>query len=452
MLGTALCTVPALHSQSLLAQNSKVLDDLRQLLAVHEDVGAFREAIARGLADNPLIAQRRANTAEAQAAKREARSAIFPTIDLAVSANRAIAREFSNDPDNVIERSRGPGRADISALINQTLYDFGAAGWRIAAASARIDAAQADVDSAYGEIALRAIGAWIDVAAYARLTALADNHLAAQNGYRTMLQSRIVQGVSAPADHARLDAAVAISGQRAARFMQELGNAEARYREIFGAEASLPSRRPPIFELTDAEIEEIIMASQNTAPVRSARAQARGAREDARAARSDTLPNVGVGLDAARYGIFEPGRTDYDVRARVTLRYRFFGPGEARADQAAARASAALSRSDSVFREAEREARIAVSDVTALGNSTQAYDAEYRASKVTRDAEVARFRIARGTMFDVLAAEDRYFASAVSYLRSTSELDAARYVLLDRVGILISELGIKPDYTWQAQK
>ena len=452
MFGAVLCVVPALHGQLLLAQNGEPLDDLTQFLAEHEDVGAFREAIARGISDSPLIAQRRANIAEAQAAKREARSAIFPTIDLAVSANRAIAREFSNDPDNVIERSRGPGRADISAIVNQTLYDFGAAGRRIAAASARIEAAQADVDAAYDEIALRAIGAWIDVAAYARLAVLADNHLAAQNAYRTMLQSRIDQGVSASADHARLDAAIAVSGQRAARFRQELGNAEARYREIFGAEASLPSRRPPIFELTDADIEEIILASQNTAPVRSARAQARGAQEDARAARSDTLPNVGVGLDAGRYGIFEPGRTDYDVRARVTLRYRFFGPGDARADQAAARASAALSRSDAIFREAEREARIAVSDVTALANSSEAYDAEYRASKVTRDAEVARFRIARGTIFDVVAAEERFFASAVSYLRSASELDAARFVLLARVGILISELGIKPSYAWQAER
>lgn len=449
MLGAALCVVPPIHGSPLLAQNAEALDDLPQLLAEHEDLGAFREAIARSISDNPLIAQRRANTAEAQAAKREARSAFFPTIDLAVSANRAIARKFSNDPDNVIERSRGSGRADISGIVNQTLYDFGAAGRRISAASARIEAAEADVDAAYDEIALRAIGAWIDVASYARLTALADTHLTAQNAYRTMLQSRIDQGVSAPADHARLYAAIAISGQRAARFSQELGNAKARFREIFGAEASFPSGRPPIFELTDAEIDEIIMASQNTAPVRSVKAQARATQEDARAARSETLPNVVVGLDAGRYGISEPGRTDYDVRTRVTLRYRFFGPGEARADQAAARASAALSRSDAISREAEREAQIAISDVIALTKSSEAYAAEYRASKITRDAEVARFRIARGTMFDVLAAEDRFFQSAVSYLRSASELDAARYVLLARFGILISKLGIKPSYILQ---
>ena len=65
-----------------------------------------------------------------------------------------------------------------------------------------------------------------------------------------------------------------ISEQRAARFKQERANAEARFREIFGAAAVLPSKRPPVFELTGADIEEIILASQNTAPVRSAKAQA----------------------------------------------------------------------------------------------------------------------------------------------------------------------------------
>lgn len=446
MFGAALCATAVIPAAPLLALNAQTPDDMGQSLAAHEEVEQFRTAIAAAVTNNPLIAQRRANGAEAEAAKREAQAAVFPTIDLAVSADRALAREFSDDADNVVERSRGSGRADISASANQMLYDFGAAGRRIAAASARIDAARADIDAAHEDVALRAIGAWIDVVAYARLVALADTHLAAQTSYRAMLGSRIEQGVSAPVDHARLDTAIAISGQRAARFRQELGNAEARYREIFGLEAALPERRPPVFELTDTDIEEIILASRTTAPVRSAMAQARGARDDARAARSDTLPNVGVGIDASRYGIFERDRNDYDVRARVTLRYRFFGPGDALADQAAARASAASARSDAVYREAEREARIAVSDVSALARGSEAYDAEYEASRTTRDAEVARFRIARGTMFDVLAAEDRYFNSAASYLRATSELDAARFILLTRVGLLLSELGIAPDY------
>lgn len=444
-----LCTALTTPNADLRAQNSNPLNEPLQSLDGHEQVDRFRSIIATATAKNPLIAERRAKTAEAKAAKREAQLATFPTIDLAVSANRAVIRRFSNDPDNVIERSRGSGRADLSASINQTLFDFGATWRRIAAASSRIEAAQADIDAAYEDVALRAIGTWIDVAAYTRLADVAATHLASQNAYRVMLHSRIDQGVSAPVDHARLDTAIAISEQRAARFSQELGNARARFREIFGAQVAEPALRPPTLELTDPDMEEIILASQNTAPVRSAKAQAKGAQEDARAARSDTLPNVGVGIDAGRFGIFERERSDYDVRARVTLSYRFFGPGDARADQASARASAAYSRSDAIFHEAEREARTAMSDVSALARSSAAYEAEYRANRITRDAEIARFRIARGTMFDVLLAEERYFNSAINYLRSTSELDAARYVLLTRAGILLPELGIAPDYAWR---
>lgn len=447
-----LCSAPTILVSGLKAENTKTVNEPLQSFDEHEEADRFRDIIATATTEHPLIAERVAKSAEAEAAQREALSAVFPTIDIAVSANRSLASEFSNNPDNAIERSRGAGRADLSGSINQTLLDFGSAGRRIAGASARIEAALADIDTAYEVVALRAIGAWIDVAAYTRLTELANAHLASQHGYRAMLQSRIDQGVSATADHARLDSAIAISEQRDARFRQELGNATARFQEVFGAQVAQPAKRAPTIELPDDAIEEIILASQNTAPVRSAKATATGAQNDARATRAETLPNIAIAIDAGRFGIFEQNRNDYDVRARVTLRYRFFGPGDARADQAAARASAALSRSYAVIREAEREARISWSDVKSLRRNSAACEAEYRASLITRDAEIARFRIARGTMFDVLLAEERYFNSAVNYLRSTSELDAARYVLLTRVGRLLPELGIIPDYAWRGRQ
>ena len=58
---------------------------------------------------------------------------------------------------------------------------------------------------------------------------------------------------------------------------------------------------------------------------------------------------------------------------------------------------------------------------------------------------VERFRVARGTLFDVVAAEDSYFESATAYIQAVSELDAARYVLLSRMGRLLELLEIDPD-------
>ena len=50
----------------------------------------------------------------------------------------------------------------------------------------------------------------------------------------------------------------------------------------------------------------------------------------------------------------------------------------------------------------------------------------------------------RGSLFDVLEANDAYFATAVAYVQAISELDAARYVLLSRTGRLLEALDIAP--------
>lgn len=100
IVGATLCVAPILSASRLYAQiNDGSLDDLLQVLMRFEETSSFRVIIAEVTAESPLIAQRLASGAEAEAVRREARSANFPTIDLAVSANRALAREFSNDPE-----------------------------------------------------------------------------------------------------------------------------------------------------------------------------------------------------------------------------------------------------------------------------------------------------------------------------------------------------------------
>ena len=88
------------------------------------DEAAFHEVIGEALKASPTLTEGRADGDAAMAAKRGARSALFPRIDLGLSANRAIAREFSNDPDNVLERARGSGRFDATATLEQLLFDF----------------------------------------------------------------------------------------------------------------------------------------------------------------------------------------------------------------------------------------------------------------------------------------------------------------------------------------
>ena len=112
--------------------------------------------------------------------------------------------------------------------------------------------------------------------------------------------------------------------------------------------------------------------------------------------------------------------------------------------EARAKAEAADARALSVKLEAEREARIAWSDVGQLDDTLIAYREDYLANRVTRDAVVERFRVARGTLFDALDADDRLFMAAANYIRAMSERDAATYVALARSGDLLQVLGLSP--------
>ena len=136
---------------------------------------------------------------------------------------------------------------------------------------------------------------------------------------------------------------------------------------------------------------------------------------------------------------------DYDVRGRIALRYRIFGAADARAEQYEARARGAEARATRIRVEAERDAAIAWSDVRALEEQLTALEASYIASRRSRDTTAELFRVARGTLFDVVAAEDSYFESATAYIQALSELDAARYVLLSRMGRLLDILEVDPD-------
>jgi adhesin transport system outer membrane protein len=72
-------------------------------------------------------------------------------------------------------------------------------------------------------------------------------------------------------------------------------------------------------------------------------------------------------------------------------------------------------------------------------------EASYIASRRSRDVLVERFINSRGDLFDVVQSEDSYFETATSYIQALTQLGAARYVLLARMGQLLPALGIEPE-------
>jgi len=404
----------------------------------------FRGLVDAAVERHPATQEAAAGTAEARSVVAEANERRLPSIDLSVSSYKVIAREFSNDPRNIIERSRPAQRTDATLTVQQTVFDFGAGADRVLAAGARLRAAAADAEASADQVALSSIAAWYDVFAYRALVGLTDDFVRNQEELRAAVEERIRQGVSAPGDTARVESYLASARTRLAGFRRQLANAEARFTELTGSPPPANLERAPVADLPNLTKDAASLAAMSAPQPRAAQAIADSARQEARAAKADRLPQVAVGVDAGRYGVFE-NATDYDIRGRVTLRQRLFGGTEARVAQSQARARSADARATRVRDEAARDASIAWTDVSALEEQLRAMEESYIASRRSRDVLVERFINARGNLFDVVAAEDSYFETATAYIRALSELDAARYVLLSKTGRLLAELGIDPN-------
>jgi adhesin transport system outer membrane protein len=403
----------------------------------------FRSTVAAAVERHPATQEAEATAGEARAVVSEANERRLPSIDLSVSSYRVLAREFSNDPNNIIERARPPSRTDATLSVQQTLFDFGASANRVASAGARLRAAGAEAEASADRVALNTIATWYDVFAFRALVDISESFVANEQELRAAVAERIRQGVSAEGDTARVESYLASAQTRLARFRRALAGAEARFTQLIGAAPPANLERAPVPAMPLVSKDAAALAAMSSPAARSAQAVADSARHEARAAKADRLPQVSAGIDAGRYGVFE-NATDYDVRGRVTMRQRIFGGTEGRVAQAEARSRAADARATRVREEAARDASIAWSDVRALEEQVRALEDAYIASRRSRDVLIERFINARGDLFDVVAAEDAYFETATAYIQALSELDAARYVLLSRTGRLLDELGIEP--------
>lgn len=405
---------------------------------------AFRTLIGAAVRRHPATGEASATEDEAVAGVQQAEEALLPSVDVSVTSYRVLSRAFSNDPQNIIERSRPIQRTDATLTVTQTLYDFGASEARIAAAGARLRGAGAELEGQADQIALQAVASWYDVFGFRALVDLTRAFTGGQRGLRGAVEERIRLGASAEGDVAQVDSYIAQSEIRQAQFTRRLATAEARFAELTGAPAPPGLERAPRVPAPVTSRDDAAVAALDVPAVRAAEAFAAGARHDANAANADRLPQVSGGLDAGRYGVFENER-DYDIRARVTVRQRLFGGVEPRARQTQARARAAEARADRIRVEAERDAAVAFADLQALEQQLEALRRAYIAARQSRDVTLARFRAARGTLFDVIAAEDNYFSAATAFIQGLTELDAARYVLLSRTGRLLERLGIDAD-------
>ena len=418
-------------------------DPILRLAIASADPGTFRTAIRTVVERNPVAAEAEARSDEALATRNEAKASQYPVVDLSMSHFRVLDRAFSNDPQNVLERSRPSDRTDALVRLQQPILDFGTSRNRIGAGNRRLEASVAAIDDSATQIALRGIAVWYQLFGYRALVSLSEGFVASQTELRDAIGQRVKQGYAAPGDVAQVESYIATAGAQLANYRRQLASAEAQYIALTGAPAPAGFGRAPTPEGPIASKDRALLDAETIPAVRVAKLTAEASKYDVKVAKANALPGVTAGVDAGRYGVFETDR-DFDIRASVTFSQRIGGGAVQRVSAAEARSRGAIAAYERIRQDAVRDVAIAWADVAALEQTEAAIRDNYLATRQSRDVLAERFRVARGTLFDLLGAEANYFNVAARYVETVTELDIARYSLLARRGKLLDAFDIEP--------
>jgi HlyD family type I secretion membrane fusion protein len=220
-------------------------DPLLRFMARTGGAEDFGPAIARAVMRHPSVGQAIAVRTETVQDRVEAKAELIPQLNVNLSSESSLARNFGRDSGNVFERSRPVSRVDAILSGEQLLYDFGATQQRIKAAKARIKASEADVADVATSAALNALSAYYQVLTSQTLIALGRAFVDRNKDILEDARFRFEQGYGPAGDIARVDSYVATAEGQVAGFERQLSAASARYAEMFGTEPPPLLDRPP---------------------------------------------------------------------------------------------------------------------------------------------------------------------------------------------------------------
>jgi outer membrane protein, adhesin transport system len=433
-----------LGAMLVMAQPARSATALEALIAGTGDPVAFQAKLAAAVQKHPAVLEAIAGSREVGSRTAEIKAGLLPTISFDLATDNSLTRRFTDSNGNRVESLRPGSRTDAIMSAQQLITDFGATRHRIKGARLREGAAQTDVRVTASDIALEAVGAHSRLVELQSLSALGAVFVERHRQILADTKLRFDQGYGPGGDVARVEAYLARAEGQIAGISRDLASARARYRAAFDAEpaADLQRVQAPRSAATTQDEAEAIAEKLNLG-VKRAQALSTSAGEDYAAARSDRLPRLSLVLDATKYDVFK-GNSDYDVRSRVIGRYPLFNGGltSARTAQALQRAQAADQGEARARTEASRDVAIAFEEVKALEAQVATLKRAYDANVKARNFFIEQFKVARGSLLDLLQAEQDVYEAIADYSRGLGALDVARYRLLQQTGELLPAIGV----------
>ena len=403
----------------------------------------FASRILDAVVAHPQVRSALAQSAQVGLDRRIERAARLPELNAELSGAAVIVREFEDDFDNIVERSRPNEQANLSVIGRQQLFDFGAASKRTRGAAHRHDQSRAEARGVATEIALAGAQAYLDVLRHSVLAELAQDNIRRHDQILTQIRDRQASGAGVLGEVARAEARRADAQARAAGIARDRALAASQFEELFGDRPGGLYRPSALFDET-FELDRLLeVGLAKSGEIAAARARERASRSEYEAEKASRYPNVALELRGTKFDLQEANE-EFEITGRLVVNYSLYQGGALAAQQS--QSFQRLRQSQFAEEAARRQVRRTIA---------QAYD-RLRAAEATvpvlrsaalanarsRDAYAERYAVTGGALFDLLQVERDYFESAQAYVNAVFEEDLARYAVAARTGELLEALGI----------
>lgn len=419
------------------------------LLSSAVNAQSMLDVVKLTVENNPQIGAVSANRKAVEQELRQARGLFLPQVDVVTG----IGPEWTSDTTTRLtgESDDTLIRTDARVQLTQRVFNGFQTVNEINRQKARVASAANRVHENAQNIALDAIGSYLEVIRQRELFALSKQNIDFHVGTLDKLDQRARSGVGTQADVSQTRARLARAQATLAQTANDLGDAEAIYTRVIGqhpgelVRPAFPTENLP--QTLEAAAQQ---AAHNTPGILAAEADIAASGEEVNLANGGFLPTVNIEADAG-YNDNANGRNTYGKDARVLLRGRWnlFRGGIDRA-----------ARQEAVFRmhqTREQRARVVNESVEESRRSWFAFQAsaqrieQLRGAvedlKITRAAYQQQFDIGQRTLLDLLDAENELFTARGQLVSSDINQLISGYRLLASTGTLLPTLGVNPPST-----
>jgi adhesin transport system outer membrane protein len=409
--------------------------------ALSAETFTINSAINQAVRTNPGVGEVSAIRRATDAELRQNQGVLLPQVRLEVRAGpEKLDRAITPAPFNNGTWQNG---REASVVIRQQIFDGFATINQIWQQAARVDAAASRVLERTELIALDAAEAYIDVARYQRLIALAQDNLRAHGRLVENVRARFSGGRAGEGDLQQ-----AIEREQAAQsiltdFRSRLEDARAAFRKTVGIEPynlRFPGRLPGLPRSKD---DSLAIALKYNPTIRAAQYDSKAAKHAFDATGGAFVPSVYLEGRAlrGRDSITYDGQRD-EVSGKVVVAWDIFTGGQDSWKRAGAaeRMTEQSMRHARLQREAFQTLDKAWSARTITAERVASLTRELSAARRVVSAYTKEYDIGQRTLVDLLNAESQQFNIASSLVSAQGVVVFADYQLLAVMGQLLTYL------------